>query len=241
MSDNDYVKVRHAGEAEMLSKCLELAGFKYGYSGVERTRRAFSNMTYITIDHDNQLYCGSKGGAVDIVWRKLMRPEIELMKKTLKKVEGLSIDEIYLVGRFNDMFGEDGLKKVTDGFGRKYSCIGNIPYKKREIVFRRMRNAINNQHNLDNHRKVMSSDGSRLERVWVTKDGREIPISKMKDDHLNNTILFIDRKISEGFLDLPSNKKLSDILKEMEEERLRRKMPLPLVPIKTLTYRKGNV
>lgn len=36
-----------------------------------------------------------------------------------------------------------------------------------------------------------------LLEVWRTKDGREIPIAAMKDDHLLNTIIFMRRKAPE--------------------------------------------
>lgn len=43
--------------------------------------------------------------------------------------------------------------------------------------------------------------------IWITKDNREIPIQNMSDNHLINTIYFIQRRIPEQ-----KTKKGKDIL-----------------------------
>ena len=104
-----------------------------------------------------------------------------------------------------------------------------------------MLNAINHKMTVSNHHKVMSKDEESLERVWTSADGREIPISRMKDDHLHNTILLIDRRIERGEWSIGQNEDLMELRSEMEAERERRKLPMPLIPIKSLAYRKGEI
>lgn len=42
----------------------------------------------------------------------------------------------------------------------------------------------------------LSSEGSTVVKVWVTKDHRQIPIRDMTDSHLLNTIHMIRRKVA---------------------------------------------
>lgn len=228
--------------ANLIAEYLELKGYHYGYpSSGPCQRRAGYNMPFITIHEKEKLYSGSKGASTDHDWRKIHVDDLAQMRKTLIEADLLQPEtdqEIH--DKFVSMFGAKGLKKAFDGFGygTEYTELRQFSGRKREIVMKRMREAIRNDLNLANHRKVMSKDNKRVERVWVTADGREMPISRMDDDHLNNTILFIDRKMVEGVWRLDKNEDLAEILQEMEEERVRRKMPLPLFTIKSLAYRK---
>lgn len=75
---------------------------------------------------------------------------------------------------------------------------------------------------------------------WTTNDRREIYISDMDDDHLHNTILFIDRAIRNGHMAFSKNHNLPHFLSVMEDERTHRGLPMPLLPIKSLAYRRKN-
>lgn len=153
-------------------------------------------------------------------------------------------NDLEVYNQFYAMFGEAGLKKVLDGFGfrsqgvhRFNQCHG----RQREVIVRRMREALKHEVMVNKHRMVMKSDNSALERVWVAANGQEFPISKMKDDHLHNTILMIDRKIAEGAWVIGRNEDLQELRAMMEEERERRGMPMPLIPIKSLEWRKKTI
>lgn len=99
----------------------------------------------------------------------------------------------------------------------------------------------NQQRNAKNLRMVMNSENTKVERIWVTATGRELPVSKMEDNHLHNTILFIFRALHEGQLVIGRNREILDFYHIMEKERINRGMPLPLVPYKSLKFRrKGN-
>lgn len=149
--------------------------------------------------------------------------------------------DIEIYNQFYSTFGKAGMRQALDGFTVDYKHFGQVHGRHREIVVRRMKNALNHEMSLTNHRRVMSKDGERVERVWVSKDGREKPISRMDDDHLHNTILFIDRMMADGYWHLGRNADLPALLEEMEAERIRRNLPLPLVPIKSLAFRKGEM
>lgn len=90
------------------------------------------------------------------------------------------------------------------------------------------------------HMLVESQDGRKMERVWYIATGREIPISRMNDDHLHNTILLVDRNIAAGEDQVDLNTDLAHLLNELEDERIHRGLHLPLVPLISLEYRKGN-
>lgn len=90
------------------------------------------------------------------------------------------------------------------------------------------------------HMLVESKDGRKMERVWYTGNGRAIGISRMNDDHLHNTILLVDRNIAAGEDQVGINKDLAHLLNELEDERIHRGLHLPLVPLISLEYRKGN-
>lgn len=77
--------------------------------------------------------------------------------------------------------------------------------------------------------------------IWTTKDGREVEVRNMDNGHLHNTILMIDRYLNDGVKLIGKNKNLAETLKRMEEERTNRGMPLPLIPIKSLAYIKGEI
>lgn len=77
--------------------------------------------------------------------------------------------------------------------------------------------------------------------MWTTKDGREISIKDMEDSHLHNTILFLDRHMYEGANFIGVNTDLAETLIKMEEERINRGMPLPIIPFKSLAYIKGEI
>lgn len=93
----------------------------------------------------------------------------------------------------------------------------------------------------DNHMRVESKDGRKMERVWYTGNGKAIGISRMDDDHLHNTILMVDRNIANGMDTTGLNHDLAGLLNELEDERIHRGLHLPLVPLKSLEYRKGNI
>ena len=90
------------------------------------------------------------------------------------------------------------------------------------------------------HMLVESKDGRKMERVWYTATGRAMGISRMNDDHLHNTILLVDRNIAAGENQVGMNKDLAHLLNELEDERIHRGLHLPLVPLISLEYRKGN-
>jgi hypothetical protein len=146
-----------------------------------------------------------------------------------------------IYNRFYTEFGKAGVKKVLDGFGTEYDHFGQVWGNHREVVLRRMKNALNHKTSVDNHRMVTSKDEERIERVWIAANGREYPISRMKDDHLHNTILLIDRRVRNGEWRVGQNEDLMELVSMMDEERQRRKLPLPLIPIKSLNYRKGEI
>lgn len=164
----------------------------------------------------------------------------------------LSSDEYLLVQQFKDFFGVQQYRSMLKNFGPHYDDVTELSSKRMNKCLKMMKEQID-LHNAreiltqrdksklrDNHRRVMSKDDSRIERVWITKTGREMPISRMKDDHLHNTILLLDRSIAYGTWRLGLNEDLPDLLVEMESERKRRKMPLPLIPLKSLEYRRRN-
>lgn len=250
MNKELYIDCRHSGESELVSRYLELHGFKYGYSGYNNKRcqrRAYSNMPFITVRQDTRTYCGSKGAATNVKWEKITRNDIETMKKELHNMSKLESDEYLLVNEFRDKFGSSGYKSMLRNYGPHYDDVTEMPRKrfkhcikqmKEQLKIHTARNILGDTAKLrENHRLVMS-DEERLERVWTTANGREIPVSKMEDDHLHNTILFIDRKMREGAWCLGINEDLPELIIEMEEERIRREIPLPLVPIKSLSYRR---
>lgn len=93
---------------------------------------------------------------------------------------------------------------------------------------------------IDNHMRAPSKDGRKMERMWYTATGRAMGISRMNDDHLHNTILLVDRTIADGGDQIGNNTDLAHLLNELEDERIHRGLHLPLVPFKSLEYRKGN-
>lgn len=93
---------------------------------------------------------------------------------------------------------------------------------------------------VDNHTRQPSKDGRKMERFWYTVTGRMMPISSMNDDHLHNTILMVDRAIADGYDTISNNQDLANLLDELEDERIHRGLHLPLIPYKSLKYRKGN-
>lgn len=81
---------------------------------------------------------------------------------------------------------------------------------------------------------------------WRTADGREMLISDMEDSHLHNAILHLERFRDEQLeeLEFPNDNHIRNIQRKLdilESERLRRGLPIPLVPYKTLAYRRGEV
>ncbi len=90
------------------------------------------------------------------------------------------------------------------------------------------------------HRLEQSKDGRKMERMWYTANGRAMGISRMKDDHLHNTILLVDRSIANGETSIGMNEDLAHLLNELEDERIHRGLHLPLVPLISLEYRKGK-
>jgi len=93
---------------------------------------------------------------------------------------------------------------------------------------------------IDRHMRQPSKDGRKMERFWITGTGRPMPISAMKDDHLHNTILMVDRTIAEGSRSIGGNEDLANLLDELEDERIHRGLHLPLIPLISLEYRKGT-
>lgn len=93
---------------------------------------------------------------------------------------------------------------------------------------------------IDDNMRQVSKDGRKMERFWCVRDGRSVPISSLKDDHLHNTILMVDRAIANGQCTIGYNRNLANLLDELEDERIHRGLHLPLMPYKSLDYRKGN-
>jgi hypothetical protein len=232
----------HAG---LVADYLDSQGYQHGYGTMPCQRRAPSNMPFITIDNENKMYSGSKGMAIDKPWQKLSQREAQHMRNEIKKGNNMSDIDVY--NKFYSTFGKAGWIKVIDGFGvyggrfDAATRFDQLTGRAREVVLTRMRNALNHEMSVANHRKVMSKDEARIERVWVAATGREYPISRMDDNHLHNTILLIDRKVADGEWVIGANTDLPELFEEMEAERERRKMPLPLIPIKSLEWRKSNV
>lgn len=241
-NSNQTVYIEANEHANLMADYLEAQGFKYGYSrSGPCQRRAGSNMPFIVVDQDRMMYHGTKGKEIGKKWHKITEQDVIDMRGELiasGDMQPKTEQEIH--DKFVSMFGVKGLEKVFDGFGlgTSYKHFGQVRGRHREVVVNRMKQAIHNDINLSNHRRVMSKDESRVERVWVSADGREKPISRMDDDHLNNTILYIDRKMAEGVWRLGMNEDLTGLLAEMEEERIRRGMPLPLFSIKSMSYRR---
>jgi len=100
--------------------------------------------------------------------------------------------------------------------------------------------AKNSQKPRDTHMRQPSKDGRKMERFWITGTGRPMPISAMKDDHLHNTILMVDRTIADGCDSIGGNEDLANLLDELEDERIHRGLHLPLIPLISLEYRKGT-
>lgn len=94
---------------------------------------------------------------------------------------------------------------------------------------------------VDRHMRQPSKDGRKMERFWVTNTGHRMPISAIKDDHLHNTILMVDRNIAAGCSRIGGNEDLANMLDELEDERIHRGLHLPLVPLISLEYRKGKI
>lgn len=93
---------------------------------------------------------------------------------------------------------------------------------------------------VDNNMRQPSKDGRKMERFWIMGNNRPMPISAMNDDHLHNTILMVDRAIANGESAVGMNQNLANLLDELEDERIHRGLHLPLMPYKSLEYRKGN-
>lgn len=241
MKNKTNIYCGSARGAEILAQYLELQGYSYGYpSSGKCQRRSANNMPFITVHEDLMLYSGSKGAAVDVFWKKLTDKDLNEMLDAIKE-SALDDSDIGIYNKFYTMFGKAGMDKVLDGFGTRYKHFGEVNGRRREIVVKRMKQALATQKAPSNHSMAMSRDGERLERVWIAATGREIPLSEMKDDHLHNTILLIDRRMAEGEWVIGGNEDLAELLAEMDQERQRRKMPLPLIPIISLPYRKRRM
>lgn len=156
-----------------------------------------------------------------------------------------------MVQEYKDEFGAAEYRSMLKNFGPHYDDVTELPSARlkkclsmmnEQLGLHKARRMMGDERYIKkNHRLVMSKDETKLERVWVTATGREMPISRMKDDHLHNTILKIDRSISEGVYRIGANEDLPELLEVMEVERTERGMPMPLIPIKSLEWRKQNV
>lgn len=236
-----YIDTGSARGAEILAQYLELNGYSYGYpTSGKCQRRSASNMPFVTIYEDLQLYSGSKGASTDVYWKKLTKADLDEMLEAIKEA-ALDDSDIGIYNKFYTMFGKAGMDKVLDGFGTSYKHFGEVHGRRREIVVKRMKQALDANKAPSNHSRAMSRDGERLERCWITATGHEMPLSEMKDDHLHNTILMIDRRMAQGKWGIGGNEDLPELLFEMEQERQRRKMPMPLIPIISLAYRKRRM
>lgn len=264
--DKTYIDGVDARTTEIISQYLEARGYRYGYKGRGCERRAAHNMRFITANHDSKMYHGSKGAAVDVDWIELSEMDILDMLRyikakalreeyqTKKRYNDLSADDYVMVQEYKDVFGTADYRSMLRNFGAHYDDVTELPYQRKAKCLSMLREQLN-LHNArgmlsingsksrlsKNQRLVMSKDETRLERVWVTATDREMPISAMKDGHLHNTILLIDRKMRDGNWCIGRNEDLPELLMFMEEERERRGMPMPLVPIKSLEWRKQNV
>lgn len=100
-------------------------------------------------------------------------------------------------------------------------------------------------HNYDYNRKkkkpkLRSSHNSNKPK-WRTRDGTTILIEDMEDSHLHNTILFVESNMHSKTKSHWLNE-LNKVLIDLEEEREKRGLPIPLISIKSLEYRrKENV
>lgn len=164
-----------------------------------------------------------------------------------KKIISLFVNR-YSKAEALEIFQKHGGKRLSDldSYGRHHAL--------REMMMAVRRYDMRPSVVSDNHKKVMNvktkdiiSDvvGGSFKReaetlYWTTNDWEEIYISDMDDDHLHNTILFIDRTISSGKMAFSKNHNLPHFLSVMEDERIHRGLPMPLLPIKSLAYRRKN-
>ncbi len=77
-------------------------------------------------------------------------------------------------------------------------------------------------------------------KTWTMRDGDSILISEMEDSHLHNTILFIENRLPEYPKTNHWGKRLREDLVNLEEERVKRGLPIPLISIQSLEYRRQN-
>lgn len=76
---------------------------------------------------------------------------------------------------------------------------------------------------------------------WKMKDGNFMQIADMKDDHLLNTILFIEKIRDEDSSEQSWwATSLYQSYDAMEAERVKRELPFPLIPLKSIEYRQGE-
>jgi hypothetical protein len=147
-----------------------------------------------------------------------------------------------IIDEYIRAFGQAGYENMLRNFGTHNTDFWSMSNTRRRNCLDKMINELTDKHTTmkSRHTTVPSKDGRKMERIWYTRDGRAMGISHMDDDHLHNTILFVDKRIAESSSSIGMNKDLADMLDELEDERIFRGLHLPLVPYKTLDYRKGN-
>lgn len=149
------------------------------------------------------------------------------------------LETVQKIGReYVKQFGSEGLRNMLRCFGKNKQRITQLGPRQLDMLVANMTREM--REGQDKHMRQPSKDGRKMERIWITNDGRHTPISEMDDDHLHNTILFVDRMLDRGAYRVGANEDLADMLNELEDERIFRDLHLPLVPIKTLKFRKGE-
>ena len=82
--------------------------------------------------------------------------------------------------------------------------------------------------------------------IWKTADNETMHYTDMTDTHLHNSILYLERALdedSEDFICDDDDFKICTMMKLelLNEERLERGLPIPLVPYISLEYRRNNL
>lgn len=145
-----------------------------------------------------------------------------------------------IISEYQLLFDEKTYKSTLRNFSRGETSFYNMTgANKRKFIDLLITHMVDKGNKAYRNTTAISKDERKMERVWYTKNGRFMGISYMDDDHLHNTILMVDRGIAEGWTKIGANENLANLLDELEEERIHRGLHMPLVPFKSLKYRKG--
>lgn len=149
---------------------------------------------------------------------------------------------------FADYLESIGYKYLRRDGGKVQRKVGhNMPYLHVDPLFgtykgfkgKRLNvNWINSVENIQPYVEDPGLPESETLITWWVYNTR-LDASKMEDDRLHNLILFVDKAINKGIDQIGKNKDLPKLLIELEGERLKRNMPIPLLPIISLEFRKG--